>query len=297
MAVPSPTSTAMIDVYDIVKPERTFASVGSENKVSPINMQDKKWGAAMGIRLFLRKNSSDLTGSEGTLHMLVGYEDGSMTLFRERAHLKSKRSMEVVWTIKCHREPVMAMDISSDHEYAVSCSSDRLLVKYTLFGQLQGVPATIQEPLKTTGVADVKFRNDDRILALAGWDGKIRVMSAKTLKPLAVLQYHREGLYCLGFANVELELKDRVENDAETTVDDQDDQDDQNEDVSVQPSSQASQDTDTQNPPLPVAIGGDSDSQGSQDIEDSEDSDDDSDLEDSLKSRAEWSKRHWLAAG
>lgn len=95
----------MIDVYDIVTPERTFASVGSENKAPPINVQDKKWGAAMGIRLFLKKDTSDLTGSEGTLHMLVGYEDGSMTLFRERAHIKSKRSMEVVWTIKCHREP------------------------------------------------------------------------------------------------------------------------------------------------------------------------------------------------
>ncbi|KAF9301956.1 ASTRA complex subunit [Mortierella antarctica] len=290
IAVPSPTSTAMIDVYDIVTPERTFASVGSENKAPPINVQDKKWGAAMGIRLFLKKDTSDLTGSEGTLHMLVGYEDGSMTLFRERAHVKSKRSMEVVWTIKCHREPVMAMDISSDHEYAVSCSSDSLLVKYRLFGQLQGVPETIQEPLKTTGVADVKFRNDNRILALAG----IRVFSAKTLKPLAVLQYHREGLYCLGFANVELELKDRMENEAEATMNDQDDQDDQNKDISVQPSSQASQDIDTQNPPLPVAVDDDSDSQ---DSDDSDDSDDDSDLEDSLKSRAEWSRRHWLVAG
>ncbi|KAF9322175.1 ASTRA complex subunit [Podila horticola] len=284
----------MIDIYDIVTPERTFASVGSENKLPPINVQDKKWGAAMGIRLFRKKNTSDLTGSEGTLHMLAGYEDGSMVLFREQAPAKSKRSMEVVWTIKCHREPVMAMDISSDHEYAVSCSSDSLLVKYRLFGQLQGVPETIQVPLKTTGVADVKFRNDSRILALAGWDGKIRVFSAKTLKPLAVLQYHREGLYCLGFANVELKLKDRIENDVKTTMDDQ------NEDISVPSSSQTSQDTDTRNPPLSMVTDDDSniqDSDVSEDSEDSECNDDDSDLEASLKSRAEWSRRHWLAAG
>lgn len=66
----------------------------------------------------------------------------------------------------------MAMDISSDHEYAISCSSDSLLVKYRLFGLLQGVPETTQMPLKATGVAHAKFRNDNRILALAGWDGK-----------------------------------------------------------------------------------------------------------------------------
>jgi len=105
VAVPSPTSATMIDVYDIVTPKRTFASVGSENKVNPIRTHDKKWGAAMGIRLFQKKDRSDSVGSEGILHMLVGYEDGSVTLFREQAPAKTKRSMEVVWTIKCHREP------------------------------------------------------------------------------------------------------------------------------------------------------------------------------------------------
>ncbi|KAF9382783.1 ASTRA complex subunit [Podila verticillata] len=291
VAVPSPTSATMIDVYDIVTPERTFASVGSDNKVTPNHAQDKKWGAVMGIRLFQKKDRSDLVESEGILHMLAGYEDGSVTLFREQAPAKSKRSMEVVWTIKCHREPVMAMDISSDHEYAISCSSDSLLVKYKLFGQLQGVPETTQIPLKTAGVAYANFRNDSRILALAGWDGKIRVFSVKTLKPLAVLKYHREGLYCLAFANVELKLKDRIENDAEAVANNQDDQD---ENISVPSSSQSNQDTDT-NMPLGTTIDDDDDSQSS-DV-DSEESDDDSDLEDSLKNRAEWSRRHWLAAG
>lgn len=123
---------------------------------------------------------------------------------------------------------------------------------------------------------------------------RIRVFSAKTLKPLAVLQYHREGLYCLGFANVELKLKDRIENDVKTTMDDQ------NEDISVPSSSQTSQDTDTRNPPLSMVTDDDSniqDSDVSEDSEDSECNDDDSDLEASLKSRAEWSRRHWLAAG
>lgn len=117
------------------------------------------------------------------------------------------------------------------------------------------------------------------------------MFSVKTLKPLAVLKYHREGLYCLAFANVERKLKDRIENDAEAIVNNQDDQD---EDISVPSSSQSNQDTDT-NMPLRTTIDDDDDSQGS-DV-DSEESDDDSDLEDSLKSRAEWSRRHWLAAG
>jgi len=120
---------------------------------------------------------------------------------------------------------------------------------------------------------------------------RIRVFSAKTLKPLAVLKYHREGLYCLGFANVELKLKDRIENDAEAMADNQDDQD---KDISVPSLNQTSQDTGT-NMPLHTTIDDDNYSQGS--VVDSEESDDDNNLEDSLKSRAEWSRRHWLAAG
>jgi len=39
-------------------------------------------------------------------------------------------------------------------------------------------------------------------LAIAGWDGFIRVHSAKTFKPLAVLEYHRESVYCVAFADI-----------------------------------------------------------------------------------------------
>jgi hypothetical protein len=136
VAVPSPTTSSLIDVYDVTKPERTFAAVGPVDTFTGSNFQsnssaipsgsDKKWGSAMSIKLFLSRltnGGDDSTSSmdEGALHMLVGYEDGSVTLFRDPTGVsttgaptttdsrgtakKGKRTMEVVWSTKYHREP------------------------------------------------------------------------------------------------------------------------------------------------------------------------------------------------
>jgi hypothetical protein len=134
IAVPSPTTSSLIDIYDIVKPERAFASIGSDASTNGggSNLSDKKWGSVMALQLFQKKtNASDhstldsdpsLTAVDseaslalGSLHMLVGYEDGSVMLFREQAPTadttkpqangKQKRKMDVLWSIKCHRQP------------------------------------------------------------------------------------------------------------------------------------------------------------------------------------------------
>jgi ASTRA-associated protein 1 len=52
------------------------------------------------------------------------------------------------------------------------------------------------------GQQSLQVRSDGRILATAGWDARVRVYSAKTLKELAVLKWHREGCYAAAFAEV-----------------------------------------------------------------------------------------------
>lgn len=44
-------------------------------------------------------------------------------------------------------------------------------------------------------------RSDGRIFATAGWDGRVRVYSCKTLAELAVLRWHDVGCYAVGFAD------------------------------------------------------------------------------------------------
>lgn len=63
-------------------------------------------------------------------------------------------------------------------------------------------------PIKTVntkhaGQQGIKIRSDGRIFATAGWDSNVRVYSCKTLKELAVLQWHKVGCYAVAFADIE----------------------------------------------------------------------------------------------
>ncbi|KAF9185500.1 Guanine nucleotide binding protein (G protein), beta polypeptide 1-like [Haplosporangium sp. Z 767] len=310
IAVPSPTTATLVDIYDIVKPVRLFASIGRQDdgfSKAAANLSMKantKWGSVMAIRLF-EKSSARIQDfsmlsfqgdtSPGRLHMLLAYEDGSLSLFADSSMsvsggqqssgggTKVKSKMDVLWSINYHRGPVLALDISSDMSFAISCGSDNLLVKYNLFGSTQGTPEVTQVSLKTNGIADVKVRNDNKILALAGWDGRIRIFSCKTLKPLAVLKYHREGLYCIGLANV-LEMAKKSD---EGTFAEQNR-------LSTDGSASASSASD-----VLTAESQEVESKSRQDNDNdssSNDEDEDSSLEDALEGRRQWTKRHWIAA-
>lgn len=69
------------------------------------------------------------------------------------------------------------------------------------------LPPIITQPLKTnnthhSGQQSLTLRSDSKIFATAGWDGRCRVYSSKTLREVAVLKWHKEGVYALGFAEV-----------------------------------------------------------------------------------------------
>ncbi|ALC42686.1 CG13192 [Drosophila busckii] len=47
--------------------------------------------------------------------------------------------------------------------------------------------------IKNAGVNCVRIRADQKVFASAGWDGRIRIFSWKSLRPLAVLTQHKQG--------------------------------------------------------------------------------------------------------
>ena len=69
------------------------------------------------------------------------------------------------------------------------------------------VPELHTQPLKANntkhaGQQSLVLRSDGKIFATAGWDGRARVYSAKTSKEVAVLKWHKEGVFTVGFAAV-----------------------------------------------------------------------------------------------
>ncbi|KAK8161098.1 quinon protein alcohol dehydrogenase-like superfamily [Phyllosticta citrichinensis] len=55
---------------------------------------------------------------------------------------------------------------------------------------------------KHAGQQSLAVRSDGRLLATAGWDGRARVYSTRTLREMAVLKWHAEGCYAVGFGDV-----------------------------------------------------------------------------------------------
>jgi WD40 repeat protein len=66
---------------------------------------------------------------------------------------------------------------------------------------------TIQAPYKVVqtkhaGQQSLRVRSDGRLLVTAGWDSRVRIYSTKTLKEVAVLKWHKEGVYATDFAQI-----------------------------------------------------------------------------------------------
>jgi WD40 repeat protein len=56
---------------------------------------------------------------------------------------------------------------------------------------------------KHSGQQGLRIRSDGKIYATAGWDSKVRVYSAQTMRELAVLKWHQVGCYTVAFASLD----------------------------------------------------------------------------------------------
>lgn len=55
---------------------------------------------------------------------------------------------------------------------------------------------------KHAGQQGLKVRSDGRIFATAGWDSRVRVYSAKSMREVAVLKWHPVGCFTVAFADI-----------------------------------------------------------------------------------------------
>ncbi|XP_070190290.1 guanine nucleotide-binding protein subunit beta-like protein 1 [Littorina saxatilis] len=133
----------------------------------------------------------NLAGNDESL--LVGYESGKMILW-------DIGTGKIQHQAPVHADAVMCMAYSSpEFNKGLSGSVDEMLVAWSITedGEIQTV-----NKLESTnaGFNDVKIRPDDRIAVTAGWDNNIRVFNMKSLRPLAILAYHRDSVHCVEFS-------------------------------------------------------------------------------------------------
>jgi WD40 repeat protein len=203
IAVPNALNSGAIDLFHLPL-ERRVCTIPASTTTDT--------GMVMAAHLF--------TGPPGDLYVASAYEDGHVMLFARRGLVKEQDILqgttaswkwEKLYTCRPHTQPVLSIDVFPQGNYFLSSSADALLVKHPIPRLGDGGHPSINRPekavLKTVntkhaGQQGIRIRSDGKIFATAGWDSRIRVYSCKTMKELAVLKWHKEGCYTIGFADV-----------------------------------------------------------------------------------------------
>lgn len=129
------------------------------------------------------------------LTVLAGYESGHVAIWRQ----KNTKHWETSYVSKAHTQPVLSLDIALQTDCFFTSSADAIVAQHPLSSN-SNRSKTVQT--RHAGQQSLKVRSDEKIFATAGWDGRVRVYSTKTMKELAVLKWHNEGCYAVAFADV-----------------------------------------------------------------------------------------------
>lgn len=164
-------------------------SLPSEERIATIpSPKDTNTGMIMAIDVMYASNQ---------LTVVAGYESGHAVVWQQSL---SSKPWQVKYMNKSHTQPVLSLDTAPDQSYFFTSSADAIITRHPLLEYNASEAKAVQT--KHAGQQSLSVRSDGRVLATAGWDGRIRVYSPKTMKELAVLKWHKEGCYALTFAEV-----------------------------------------------------------------------------------------------
>ncbi|KAI7179206.1 hypothetical protein D0869_07987 [Hortaea werneckii] len=190
--VQTPTPASIHLAYPGVQDGQIIVTdLPSEERIGTIpEPKDIKTGMVMAIRL-------DYT-PERDLTIVGGYESGHACAWRRNP---SSQFWERTYTNQAHSQPILSLDLAIPLGSFFTSSADAVIARHRL-NSAEGETKVVQT--RHAGQQALTIRSDRKIFATAGWDGKGRVYSAKTMKEVAVLKWHREGCYALAFAATDL---------------------------------------------------------------------------------------------
>ncbi|KAJ4319550.1 Astra associated protein 1 Asa1 [Fusarium piperis] len=227
IAVPNTLASDAIDIY----------TLPSQMRVHTLKAKDKT-GMAMCLALLHHNDALALIAASENGYVTVQRleSDGQWTTtYHSQAHSQPVLSLSVHqdYFITSSADSIVAKHpIPSDLFFPIEStepqeSTERVVEiieeepkapKSLLSSALKGSPSQSKpapprkgvpwkDPLKTintkhSGQQSLSIRSDGKIFATAGWDSKVRVYSAKTMKELAVLKWHQVGCYAVAFADV-----------------------------------------------------------------------------------------------
>ncbi|KAG5519253.1 hypothetical protein PMAC_002341 [Pneumocystis sp. 'macacae'] len=183
MAISSSNKNELIDIYDLPNCQLIYSGIGSTKETT---------GIVMSLCIYYRKEPSCKT-----LEVSAGFESGHVGVF---IFSSIHQVWETKYLFKVHTQPVLSIHCDPLHEFLISSGSDSFIVKYYLNSNLDN--NILKFKTHHIGQQSLRIRSDAKIFATAGWDGKVRVYSCKSLSQLAVCKWHETGCYAVAFSEI-----------------------------------------------------------------------------------------------
>lgn len=127
--------------------------------------------------------------ASGVTYLLASYESGTLILW----DLNCSKVVSHVRLTTADDECLMTLDYDPVTNRGVAGGSSDKIVVFSLDRQTGEIRRKSEIAIKNAGVHRLRIRKDLKVFSSAGWDGRIRIFSWKSLRPLAVLTEHRGG--------------------------------------------------------------------------------------------------------
>lgn len=164
-----------------------ITSLPAESRVATTPLpKDVKTGMVMAIALHYKDDQ---------LSIVAGYESGHVAVWQKNHN----DFWQTIYVNKAHSQPILSLGICAQPMCFFSSSADAVIARHP---SPSAATETKFVQTKHAGQQALTVRSDQKIFATAGWDGRARVYSTKTMKELAVLKWHKEGCYAIAFAKI-----------------------------------------------------------------------------------------------
>ncbi|RKF61816.1 ASTRA-associated protein 1 [Erysiphe neolycopersici] len=205
IAVPDIMSSEKVEIYNFPSSTRLYTI-----PASPLF----KGGMIMCLDILHHPRTSLLT-------VVAGFESGHTTI-----NYLINSSWTMIYMTQPHTQPILSLAVAPEKNYYLTSSADAIIAQHVIpclpsvFPEIKSVELIRKDTpsrhlnTKHAGQQDIKIRNDGKIFATAGWDGRVRVYSCRALCEVAVLKWHKQGCYAVAFAKTNLSSTEKSIEDA-----------------------------------------------------------------------------------